>query len=227
MKKMIMAVLFILVANVAMAGQLRVAGYYDVIREQRTITLDGYNQLSKNWSTWGFVDFYTPQGNLKGQTDNANVDTFYGKGTVSYALWQINQHNTFKMTAELIDSSWGNSQLKPGLAWMISGDQGYLNFKVLPATIELVKPEIHIPQTGVVGTAWYLNLSDKLFWEGFGEMTFAYEGQTRYYPFIGETQLGYRLTDKVNALVEYRYNNFSTDDHGLGLGAEITFLKKT
>jgi hypothetical protein len=223
---MIMAVMvatITMVANSVMAGQLRLAGYYDVICEQRTITIDGYSQLSKNWSTWGFVDFYTTQGNQKGQADNSDMQAFCGKGTVSYALWQIDQHNTAKLTGELIDSSWASSQFRPGLQWVVSGDQGFMNFKVLPVTIELVKPKEEIPQVGAIGGAWNLNITQKLFWEGFWEMTFSYEGQGRYYPFIGETQLGYRLTDKVNVLMEYRYNNFVEDDHGLGLGAEIVF----
>ncbi|MCX6739842.1 MAG: hypothetical protein NTZ49_01270 [Candidatus Parcubacteria bacterium] len=224
MKKMMMAAIVVcLLATSAKAGQLRLAGYYDVSREQRTITVDGFSQLSTKWSTWGFVDFYTTQGNQKDAADNADVQTFCGKGTLSFVLWQIDQHNSVKLTGELIDSSWASSEFRPGLQWVVGGDWGFANFKVLPVTFELVAPEDPLPQVGAIGGAWYVNASDKMFWEGFWEMTYTYEDQTRYYPVIGETQLGYRLTEKLNILVEYRYNNFVEDDHGLGLGAEIVF----
>lgn len=226
MKKIVMTALVaivIMVSNPVMAGQLRLAGYYDVEREQRTITLDGYSQLSENWSTWGFVDFCTNQGNQENVADNADTQSFFGKGTVSYLLWQIDQIHSLKLTAELIDSSWANSQVRPGLQWMVYGQQGFMSFKVLPVTFDLVTPEEEIPQVGAIGGAWNLNMTDKLFWEGFWEMSFAHEHQDRHFPFIGETQLGYRMFEEVNVLVEYRYNNFMEDDHGLGLGAEFIF----
>ncbi|MCX6739640.1 MAG: hypothetical protein NTZ49_00225 [Candidatus Parcubacteria bacterium] len=224
MKKMMMAAMVVcLLATSAKAGQLRLAGYFDVIREQRTITLDGFSQLSTKWSAWGFVDFYTNPGNQKQAADNADVQTFCGKGTLSFVLWQIDQNNSVKLTGELIDSSWASSQFRPGIQWMFADDQGWVNFKILPVTFELVTPEEEIPQVGVLGSAWNLNVTDKLFWEGFWEMSFSYEQQDQHFPFIAETQLGYRLFEKVNVLVEYRYNNFVEDDHGLGLGAEIVF----
>jgi opacity protein-like surface antigen len=227
MKKMmvcaVMAVAIVLIATSAMAGQVRLAGYYDVSREQRTITVDGFSQLSTKWSTWGFVDFYTNQGNQKEVADNADPKTYFGKGTVSYRVWQIDQENSIQFTAELIDSSGSSAIVRPGMKWMIAGQQGWLSIKALPVTIQLVEPENEIPQTGAVGMAGRLNLNDKFFLEGFCEMTFAYEDQTRHYPLISETQLGYRLTDRVNILMEYRYNNFADDNHGLGLGAEIVF----
>lgn len=227
MKKMmvcaVMVVAIVLIATSAMAGQVRLAGYYDVIREQRTITVDGFSKLSERWVAWGFVDFYTNQGNQKDVADNADTKTYFGKGTVSYRIWQIDQESNIQFTAELIDSSWSSAIVRPGLKWMTAGQPGWLSIKVLPMTIQLVEPESEIPQTGAVGMAGRLNLNDKFFLEGFVEMTFAYQDQTRYYPLISEAQLGYRLIDRVNILMEYRYNNFVEDDHGLGLGAEIVF----
>jgi opacity protein-like surface antigen len=219
-----MAVVFM--ATLAMADELRVIGYYDTIRDQETITLNGWANLPHNFGFWGFVDFTSNRGDQTGVTNQADLSGFYTEFNLHYKfMLDDNAKKQLRLMAEINDGSLSDAVFRPGLQYFQATNWGNFSFKVLPYKVDLVKQDPVPDPTGQVSLAWRINLlKNKVYFEGFADLNWLYQNQRNYYPFIVEPQLGYNLTKHSAVVVEYRYNNFQQkDDHGLGIGAEWRF----
>jgi len=219
-----MAVVFM--TTLAMADELRVIGCYDTIRDQETITLNGWANLPYNFGFWGFVDFTSNRGDQRGVTNKADLAGFYTEFNLHYKFkLDNNAKKQLRLMAEINDGSAASAVLRPGLQYFQITRWGNFAFKALPYKVDLVAQNPVPDPSGQIGLAWRINLHRRVYFEGFADLNWFWKDQKDFYPFIAEPQLGFNLTERISLAAEYRYANLTPhmDDQGLGLGFEYRF----
>jgi|GEM_PF-6411141 len=225
MKRIVFAAIavVILLATSAMAGQVRLQGYYDT-REQENITLLGYTSLPHNFGVWGFVDFWTNRADSEtGTDDEADFTSFYGEANLNYSL-----SKDWHLMLEVNDGSAVFAVLRPGIQYWAQVPTGKVGIKLLPYRVDLVEQNPAPDPSGQLGLSWRFDwLDNKVFFEGFADFNWLWQNQKDFYPFCTEPQLGINLSQNFAFLVEYRYaslNSLTKDaDQGWGIGLEYRF----
>jgi hypothetical protein len=72
---------------------------------------------------------------------------------------------------------------------------------------------------------YFFPLHERIYINGFADLNFEDNGPGRW---VAEPQINFKLTDFMNAVVEFRYNEFedanaSLDGSGIALGLELKF----
>jgi len=228
MKKVFIAAIavVILMAAQAKAATVNLIGYYDS-RDMESVTLKVYGPLSGKVGAWGFIDMFTPRGELEDVDNEADFVLYYGEGNISYSItpnWQT--------ALEVNDGNLAPAVLRPQICyWLPVDSQGFngrIGIKFNPYRFFLQEKDPDPDPEGQVVLVWRFNfLEDKIFFEGVADINWAWENQDNFYPFFTEPQLGVNLSENTSLLVEYRYNNLNRliqePDQGWAFGLEVRF----
>lgn len=185
----------------------------------RTVSFTGASRLPAGFDLWGFVDLETADAPGNSDTD---LNEFFTELDLKRGIW-----NGFGGILEYNDGESRNDNAgRVGLyyaapwAWLKSWDL-VLFTKWFPVGTEPSRRQ------GSLAWNWaprYV-LGGRASTGGFVDLNFD-EKEGRYRPqVVSEIQFRYRLLGNLNALLEYRYNEFLVKDReqGLGLGFQYRF----
>jgi len=184
-----------------------------------TINFTGGSKLPYGWSLWGFIDIETADSSDGSRTDaqkffteiDLKKELYKGFGVVlEYNDGQGRHDSIGRLGANYI-ARWD---------WLKKMDLD-LGFKIFP-----IETDGHGWQGSFCWEKKFPKILDgKFSMGGFFDINFDSGPSDDETNVVTETQFRYKLTENLEALVEYRFNEFkpSNEEQGLGIGLKYKF----
>lgn len=216
-KSAITITLWVLFLPIASASSWMTAEYQFDTREFNTLNFTGFSTLPAKFSIWGFVDF---EGDKTKNTRQSDLSTYFLELDLRSPDW-----NGFGATVELdAATSTGNDTgrlglyYKPQSQWLKKNNL-FLFFKIFP-----LETNGDVRQFSFAWNLKFPKLLDGRFsMGGFADWNFN-SGKNKSTNLVSDTQFRFRLIEDLSLLVEYRRNEFITNNEsGTGIGLQYKF----
>jgi hypothetical protein len=191
-----------------------VLGYWDPDREESVGTLEwsSSDQLPYGLFWDGFIDITAPGDEIEELVDSTHhfLRTRLGKHLIG--------DQGLLLAGEFDDGgAIDDSVARLGGGWTFTGEDG--------AWLQPAFYPLNTEEGGSMKAAiqWYVPLgfiNDKVFTDGFIDYHFTEEGD---YVWVAEPQIGYHLTDNLDILIEFKWDEFRTDEYGTAIGVRVKF----
>lgn len=183
----------------------------------------GSAPLPLGMSIWGFIDL---EGSDLFGTDREETSRYFLEIDLKKKCW-----NGGGLLFEVNDLQGDGNQIgrfgfyhQPDLSWILPGDglfagKRFLQFKVFP-----VETDRRGWQAAV---AWNKNfdsiLDGRISTGGFFDLNYNAGLAQDHTIIVSESQIRYRLVEKLHVIVEFRFNEFLQDDFGIAPGIQYRF----
>jgi len=209
-------------SETALKSDVSVKYYWDT-REYNTFEIvTGLTGLPLGLAFWGFTDLH---GNQDAIDDSFDFNRFF----MEYRLSRhINPDYAFGIEGlgtqmEYNDSNGtGNQLVRFGLTYKhdipsLTDKKGWLTWRAFPYESDGSGQQI--------SWLFFFPFTQRIFLSGFVDLNLIEGGKDQW---VIEPQLNFKLTDRVNFLVEYRYSGFEAasaalDGEGVALGMDVKF----
>lgn len=175
-----------------------------------TINLTGGAPLPHGWNLWGFVDLHSLDEGTRGDTQ-----TYFMEVNLTRKLW-----SSGGVVFELNDGAGAdNNVTRAGI--FLQPDIGFLDFshvKLFPLESDGTGSQLAFAWNKV-----FKGLLDGRVSAG-GFLDFNFEsGADENTNVVTETQLRYRVFENFHVVLEFRYNEFLSDEYGTAIGIKYGF----
>ncbi|MFH1615503.1 MAG: hypothetical protein ABIG61_10535 [Planctomycetota bacterium] len=195
------------------------AEYQFDTRGFNTINFTGGSKLPYGWSLWGFIDIETADSHEGSRADaqeffteiDLKKELYKGFGVVLEYNDGEARHNSIGRVGVNYTARWD---------WLKKMDLD-LAFKVFP-----IETDGHGWQGSFCWEKKFPKIFDGRFsMGGFFDINFDSGANDNETNIITETQARYKLTENLEALVEFRFNEYlvASQEHGLGIGLKYKF----
>ena len=204
--------------------QLNVAvTYYFDSRNYNTLNLvTSAPDIPFNLKLWGFIDLQADQNN---ESERFELTRYFLEYRLSKPLFPNGKPalKGLNLEVEYNDSNGpDNDVLRFGLTYkhsfpFLSDSKSWLQWRYHPYETDGSGSQISL--------IYFFPLHERIYINGFADLNFEDNGPDRW---VAEPQINFKLTDFMNAVVEFRYNEFedanaSIDGAGIALGLELKF----
>jgi len=195
------------------------AEYQFDTRGFNTINFTGGTKLPYGWSLWGFIDIETADSHEGSRTDaqkffteiDLKKELYKGFGVVLEYNDGQNRHDSVSRIGANYIARWD---------WLKKMDL-FLAFKAFP-----IETDGHGWQGSFCWEKKFPKIFDGRFsMGGFFDINFDSGANDNETNVVTETQARYKLTEDLEALVEFRFNEYkvASQEHGLGIGLKYKF----
>lgn len=203
-------------------------GYYDT-REFATLTYNILIQLSERFQYFSLT-------NHDGYFNSPDLAVTYAEHNLRY---KIAKHSPLDLTMQyVIRNGEQNDDIKLGFRWRLNNTKKLQSFfKKLNMSYSVNPMMIQFRNNAQTKYATQLEhvynilifpklLNKRLYLGGFADQIISYNNNNISFTWVTEHQLGYRIHNKLFAVLEYRINQFfqeKTNGLGYGLEYKVTF----
>jgi len=197
--------------------------YYFDSRDYNTLNMvNSVPDLPAGLKLWGFIDFNAEQNN---ESARFELTRYFLEYRLSKPLFPNGKPalKGLNLEVEYNDSNGpDNDVLRFGLTYkhsfsFFSDSKSWLQWRYHPYETDGSGSQISL--------IYFFPLHERIYINGFADLNFEDNGPDRW---VAEPQINFKLTDFMNAVVEFRYNEFedanaSIDGAGIALGLELKF----
>ena len=197
--------------------------YYFDSRDYNTLNMvNSVPDLPAGLKLWGFIDFNAEQNN---ESARFELTRYFLEYRLSKPLFPNGKPalKGLNLEVEYNDSNGpDNDVLRFGLTYkhsfpFLSDSKSWLQWRYHPYETDGSGSQISL--------IYFFPLHERIYINGFADLNFEDNGPDRW---VAEPQINFKLTDFMNAVVEFRYNEFedanaSIDGAGIALGLELKF----
>ena len=196
-------------------------GYYLDSRDYNTLSVNTSASLPLDFKLWGFTDFHGDQN----EGSRYELERFFMEYRLLHEIPEewifglrgvglLTEFNNFNGSDNDLFRFGPYVSRKIDLPW---GKVAKFQLRIYPYETESDNQQLSL--------SYFIPFSEKLSLSGFADINFIDGGSDRW---VIEPQLNYKLNDRMNLLLDYRYNGFESSNpnlkgSGVALGMSIEF----